>query len=181
MSENNTKEDWWKSALIYHVYPLSFNDSNADGIGDINGIIEKLDHIKSLHADCIYLNPIFPNGMTDDGYDITDYFDIDPRFGTMQDFLKLRDACTENDLKLMIDYVPGHSSEKHPNFIASSDPTHPEHAKYKDWYVWHEGKEGAPPNNWKSYFNNSAWTFNADRQRILHAPVRANTTQFQFR
>ncbi len=164
MDKKPISESWWKSALIYHVYPLSFKDSNADGIGDLRGITEKLDYLESLNIDCVYINPICPSGMTDDGYDITDYFSIDPRFGTMEDFLDLRDACQDRGMRFMIDYVPGHTSEQHPCFLASVDPNHPEHEKYKDWYVWHKGDEANPPNNWKSYFNGSAWTFNEERQ-----------------
>ena len=171
MLSNLKNPNWWQSALIYHVYPLTFNDSNGDGIGDLQGIIEKIPYIKSLSADCLYLNPIFKTGMVDNGYDIIDPFAIDPRFGSMDDFQKLRDACWQHDMHLMIDLVPGHTSDQHPYFQASSDPQHPDYEKYRDWYVWADAdpETGAVPNNWQSYFNGSAWEKSATRkQYYLH-------------
>ncbi|ELS03199.1 glycosidase [Xenococcus sp. PCC 7305] len=171
MVSNLENPNWWKSALIYHVYPLTFNDTNGDGVGDLQGIIEKIPYIKSLSADCLYLNPIFKTGMVDNGYDIIDPFAIDPRFGTIEDFQRLRDTCWQNDMHLMIDLVPGHTSDQHPYFQASCDRQHPDHATYRDWYIWadaHSENDGVP-NNWVSYFNGSAWEYSATRnQYYLH-------------
>lgn len=171
MVSNLENPNWWQSALIYHAYPLTFNDTNDDGIGDLQGIIEKIPYIKSLSADCLYLNPIFKTGMVDNGYDIIDPFAIDDRFGTIEDFQRLKDTCREHDMHLMIDLVPGHTSDQHPYFLASSNPQHPDHATYRDWYVWVDPhpENGSVPNNWISCFTENAWEYSPARnQYYLH-------------
>jgi alpha-glucosidase len=152
---------WWKDAVIYEIYPRSFQDSNGDGIGDLNGITARLDYLRDLGVDAIWITPIYPSPQVDFGYDIADYDDVDPQYGTLADFDRLVAAAAERHIHVVLDMVLNHTSDKHPWFIASasskSDPKH-------DWYVWAPGKTGAhgdqlPPNNWQSLFGHSAWTF----------------------
>lgn len=147
--------EWWKSAVIYQVYPRSFQDSNGDGIGDLKGIENRLDDLKALGIDAIWISPIFPSPMTDFGYDVADYCDIDPRFGTLADFDTLLAAAHERGIRLLLDLVPNHTSDQHPWFVESrsarDDPR-------RDWYIWRDARpDGSPPNNWISDFGGSAW------------------------
>lgn len=145
---------WWKEAVCYQVYPRSFNDSNNDGIGDINGIREKLDYLKDLGIDVIWVSPIFKSPNDDNGYDISDYQDIMDEFGTMEDFELLLKETHDKGMKLILDLVINHTSDEHPWFIESkSSKDNPK----RDWYIWQEGKDGKEPNNWGSIFNGSAW------------------------
>lgn len=145
---------WWKEAVCYQVYPRSFNDSNNDGIGDINGIREKLDYLKGLGIDVIWVSPIFKSPNDDNGYDISDYQDIMDEFGTMEDFELLLKETHDKGMKLILDLVINHTSDEHPWFIESkSSKDNPK----RDWYIWQEGKDGKEPNNWGSIFNGSAW------------------------
>ncbi|RIO02734.1 alpha-glucosidase [Mammaliicoccus sciuri] len=145
---------WWKEAVCYQVYPRSFNDSNNDGIGDINGIREKLDYLKNLGIDVIWVSPIFKSPNDDNGYDISDYQDIMDEFGTMEDFELLLKETHDKGMKLILDLVINHTSDEHPWFIESkSSKDNPK----RDWYIWQEGKDGKEPNNWGSIFNGSAW------------------------
>ncbi|MFY2152817.1 alpha-glucosidase [Mammaliicoccus sciuri] len=145
---------WWKEAVCYQVYPRSFNDSNNDGIGDINGIREKLDYLKDLGIDVIWVSPIFKSPNDDNGYDISDYQDIMDEFGTMEDFELLLKETHDKGMKLILDLVINHTSDEHPWFIESkSSIDNPK----RDWYIWQEGKDGKEPNNWGSIFNGSAW------------------------
>lgn len=145
---------WWKEAVCYQVYPRSFNDSNNDGIGDINGIREKLDYLKDLGIDVIWVSPIFKSPNDDNGYDISDYQDIMDEFGTMGDFELLLKETHDKGMKLILDLVINHTSDEHPWFIESkSSKDNPK----RDWYIWQEGKDGKEPNNWGSIFNGSAW------------------------
>ena len=141
---------WWKGAVIYQIYPRSFQDSNADGIGDLQGIIQRLDYIKSLGVDAVWISPFFKSPMKDFGYDISDYRDIDPMFGNIDDFDQLIAEAHQRDIKIIIDQVLSHTSNQHPWFVASrEDKTNPK----ADWYVWADAKpDGSPPNNWLSIF-----------------------------
>ena len=147
--------DWWKGAVVYEIYPRSFQDSNGDGIGDLNGITSRLDYLKVLGVDAIWLSPIYPSPQVDFGYDISDYENIDPAYGTLADFDRLVAEAKKRDIKILMDMVMNHTSDKHKWFIESaSSKTNPK----RDWYVWKDGKgPGQPPNNWISDFGHSAW------------------------
>jgi len=152
-----TDTDWWKGAVVYEIYPRSFQDSNGDGIGDLNGITSRLDYLKVLGVDAIWLSPIYPSPQVDFGYDISDYENIDPAYGTLADFDRLVAEAKKRDIKIIMDMVMNHTSDKHKWFIESeSSKTNPK----RDWYVWKDGKgPGQPPNNWISDFGHSAWQF----------------------
>ena len=153
--------EWWRGAVLYQIYPRSFKDSNNDGIGDLKGITEKLDYIASLGVDGVWISPFFKSPMVDFGYDIEDYCAIDPMFGTMQDFNVLLDGMHKRGLKMIIDLVLNHSSDRHAWFKESrKDKNNPK----ADWYVWADAKpDGTPPNNWQSVFGSSAWKFDEPR------------------
>ncbi len=145
---------WWKEAIVYQIYPRSFKDSNGDGVGDLRGIIEKLDYIKSLGVDAVWLNPIYKSPNDDGGYDISDYYSIQPEFGTLQDFDELLAGLHQRKLKLIMDLVLNHSSDEHPWFQESRKS---KDNPYRNYYFWKPGKNGGPPNNWPSFFGGSAW------------------------
>jgi alpha-glucosidase len=159
---------WWQRAVIYQVYPRSFQDSNGDGIGDLEGLRGRLDHISGLGADAIWLSPIYPSPMADFGYDVADYTGIDPLFGTLADFDALVADLHARGLKIILDFVPNHSSCAHPWFTESRSSR--VNAK-RDWYIWRDpAPDGGPPNNWRSNFGGSAWTLdNATGQYYHHA------------
>ena len=159
--------DWWRGAVIYQIYPSSFQDSNGDGIGDLRGITQRLDHIASLGADAIWISPFFTSPMKDFGYDVSDYCDVDPMFGSLADFDALVAKAHDLNLKVMIDLVLSHSSDAHPWFKESR--TSRTNAK-ADWYVWADPKgDGTPPNNWLSIFGGSAWQWDSRREQYyLH-------------
>ena len=162
-----TDLNWWKGGIIYQIYPRSFMDSSGDGVGDLAGITSKLDYVASLGVDAIWLSPIFTSPMKDFGYDVSDYRDIDPMFGSLDDFKALVKRSHELGLKVMIDQVLSHTSDQHPWFEESrQDKTN---AK-ADWYVWADPKpDGSPPNNWLSIFGGSAWQWDSRRlQYFLH-------------
>ncbi len=150
---------WWKSGVIYHIYPRSFNDSSGDGIGDLQGIIDKLDYLnsgtnKSLGIAAIWLSPIYPSPQVDFGYDVTDYTGIDPVFGDISIFRHLVDECHRRNIRVILDLVLNHTSDYHPWFIESrSSLDNPR----RDWYIWRNGANNKPPNNWGSYFGGPAW------------------------
>jgi alpha-glucosidase len=154
---------WWKHAVIYEIYPRSFQDSNGDGIGDLNGITERLDYLQALGVDAIWLSPIYPSPQVDFGYDISDYDNVDPQYGTLADFNRLTSEAKKRGIRIIMDMVMNHTSDKHPWFIESaSSKTNPK----RDWYVWLDGKPGGtppdnPPNNWTSIFGHSAWQYDA--------------------
>ena len=157
---------WWKEAIVYQVYPRSFKDSNGDGIGDLPGIIEKLDYIKSLGVTAVWLNPIYQSPNEDGGYDISDYYSILKEFGTLEDFDRLIQGMHERGLKLIMDLVVNHTSDEHPWFQASRKSTD---SSLRDFYFWRPGKDGAPPNNWPSFFGGSAWQLDqATGEYYLH-------------
>jgi oligo-1,6-glucosidase len=149
----NTKK-WWKEAVVYQIYPRSFKDSNGDGVGDLRGIISKLDYIKSLGVDAVWLNPIFKSPNDDGGYDISDYYSIQPEFGSTEDFDELLSGLHQRGLKLIMDLVLNHSSDEHPWFVESRKS---KDNVCRDFYFWKKGKNGGPPNNWPSFFGGSAW------------------------
>ena len=163
-------EQWWKSAVIYQIYPRSFMDSNNDGVGDLKGIINRLDYVRGLGVDAVWLSPFYKSPMKDFGYDISDYEDVDPIFGTLEDFDTLVEAAHSRGLKIIIDQVLNHTSNLHPWFVESrSSMTNPK----ASWYVWVDGKKGTPPNNWLSYFGGSAWEWdNVREQYYLHLFVK---------
>ena len=151
---------WWKSAVVYQIYPRSFSDSDGDGIGDVRGIIDRLDHLADLGVDVIWLSPIYRSPQDDNGYDISDYTDIDPLFGSLADVDELIAALHRRGMKLVMDLVVNHTSDEHPWFVESRDPASPK----RDWYVWRPPREGfaagspgAEPTNWGSYFMGPAW------------------------
>lgn len=150
-------KQWWKEAVAYQVYPRSFNDSNNDGIGDLQGVIEKLDYIQDLGIDIIWLSPMYKSPNDDNGYDISDYQDIMDEFGTMEDFDQLLDGVHQRGMKLILDLVVNHTSDEHPWFIESkSSKDNPK----RDWYIWEDPKaDGSEPNNWESIFNGSTWEY----------------------
>ena len=159
---------WWQNGIFYQIYPRSFQDSNADGIGDLAGIVNRLPYLRELGIDAIWLSPVFPSPMADFGYDISDYIGIDPLFGTMEDFDALVMAAHEAGLKLILDLVPNHTSDQHPWFVeARGSRDNPK----RDWYLWRDPKpDGSAPNNWLSEFGGSAWTFDeATGQYYYHA------------
>ena len=159
--------NWWRGGVIYQIYPRSFADSNADGVGDIPGITARLDHVARLGADAIWLSPVFKSPMDDFGYDVSDYCDIDPMFGTLGDFKALVHRAHELGLKVIIDQVLSHTSSQHPWFEQSrSSRDNPK----ADWYVWADAKpDGTPPNNWLSIFGGSAWQWDTRRcQYYMH-------------
>lgn len=147
-------QSWYKHAIVYQIYPRSFYDSNADGVGDLQGIIQKLDYIKSLGVDAVWLNPIYKSPNDDGGYDISDYYAIQPEFGTMQDFDALIEGLHARGLKLIMDLVLNHSSDEHEWFEQSKKSID---NPYRDYYFWRKGKGNEPPNNWSSFFGGSAW------------------------
>jgi len=159
---------WWRHGIFYQIYPRSFQDTNADGVGDIKGIIERLPYLQSLGVDAIWLSPIFPSPMADFGYDIANYTGIDPLFGTMGDFDALVYTAHASGLKIILDLVPNHTSDQHPWFVESRGSC--DNAK-RDWYIWRDpAADGGPPNNWLSEFGGSAWQYDpTTRQYYYHA------------
>jgi alpha-glucosidase len=159
---------WWKRGIIYQIYPRSFQDGNGDGIGDLNGIRRRLDYLTWLGIDAIWISPIYPSPMEDFGYDITDYCNIDPVFGTLADFDALLLEAHQRGVKVILDFVPNHTSDRHPWFMESRSS---QGNGKRDWYIWRDGKpDGGPPNNWISQFGGPAWTFDArTNQYYLHS------------
>ena len=161
------EKKWWKEAVFYQIYPRSFNDSNGDGIGDLNGIIERLDYLEELGVDAIWCSPIYDSPNDDNGYDIRDYDKIMEEFGAMEDFDRLLSEIHKRDMKLIMDLVINHSSDEHKWFQSSlHDPDSP----YRDYYIWRDGgKDNQPPNNWDSIFSGSAWNYYPERgQWAMH-------------
>jgi alpha-glucosidase len=161
---------WWKSGVIYQIYPRSFADSNGDGIGDLAGITSRLDYLADLPVDAIWLSPFYPSPMADFGYDVADYCDVHPLFGTMADFDALVEGAHARGIKVVVDWVPCHTSDQHEWFAESRSSR--DNAK-RDWYVWRDAKpDGSPPNNWLSCFERigQAWTLDPQTgQYYLHS------------
>src|SRR6202023_892996 len=157
---------WWQSGAIYQIYPRSFQDADADGIGDLRGIAQRLDYCAALGVDALWLSPIYSSPMADFGYDISDYTNIDPIFGTLADFDELLAQIKRRGMKLILDYVPNHTSNQHPWFQESrSSRTGPK----RDWYLWRDAASGGgPPNNWLSNFGGSAWEWDGTRRQYYY-------------
>ncbi len=148
---------WWQTDIIYQIYPRSYQDSNGDGVGDLPGIIDRLDYVRSLNVGAVWLSPIYPSPMHDFGYDVADYCGIHPLFGTLDDFDRLLAEVHQRGMKLILDLVPNHTSDEHPWFIESRSSR--ENPK-RDWYIWRDpAPDGGPPNNWLSFFGGPAWTY----------------------
>jgi len=147
---------WWKEAVVYQIYPRSFKDSNGDGIGDLRGIIEKLDYLKELGIDVVWLSPVYKSPNDDNGYDISDYQDIMDEFGTLADWDELISEMHKRDIKLVMDLVVNHTSDEHHWFIESRKS---KDNPYRDYYIWRPGNDGKEPNNWQSFFSGSAWQY----------------------
>ena len=168
----NAGEDywlWWKHGVIYQIYPRSFGDSNGDGIGDLDGIRQHLDYLsKTLTVDAIWLSPFYPSPMADFGYDVADYCDIDPMFGDLEAFDRLLREAHDRDIRVIIDFVPNHSSDQHPWFRESRSSRN---SPKRDWYFWRDPKpDGSPPNNWQAHFGGGAWEWDeGTAQYYLHS------------
>jgi alpha-glucosidase len=174
MMETGAK--WWQTEIIYQIYPRSFQDTDGDGIGDLDGITRRLGHLEDLGVDALWISPIFPSPMRDFGYDVSNYCDIDPRFGSLNTFDAMLAAAHARGLKVILDFVPNHTSDQHPWFQESrSTRLSPK----REWYVWRDAKpDGSPPNNWVSEFGGPAWTFDEQTgQYYYHAFL---TRSFHF-
>lgn len=165
-----SSKDWWENGNFYQIYPRSFQDSDGDGVGDLNGITSRIGYLKELGVTGVWLSPIFKSPMVDFGYDISDYTEIHEEFGTLEDFDRLARRCRELGIKLILDFVPNHTSDQHDWFKKSVA----KEAGYEDYYIWGKGttlENGTrlPPSNWKSIFRYSAWTLNKERNEFyLH-------------
>jgi len=160
-----SSDPWWKHAVIYEIYPRSFQDSDGDGIGDLNGITSRLDYLRDLGVDAIWITPFYPSPQVDFGYDIADYQAIDPRFGTMADFDRLVREANQRNLRVVLDLVLNHTSDQHSWFKESrASRDNPK----RDWYIWRDGKNGGPPNNWLSWFGHSAWTLDPKTKQYYY-------------
>jgi oligo-1,6-glucosidase len=166
MVQSRDNAEWWKKAVVYQIYPRSFCDSNGDGIGDINGISSRLGYLKGLGVDVLWVSPVYQSPMRDNGYDISDYCAINPDFGTMEDFDRLLEQAHSMGLKIVMDLVVNHTSDQHPWFIESrSSRKNPK----RDYYIWRDGKNDTPPNNWQAWFGGPAWTIDETTgQDFLH-------------
>jgi alpha-glucosidase len=168
MTDRSGAYRWWQRGIVYQIYPRSFQDSNGDGVGDLPGIIARLDYVRSLGVDAIWISPIYPSPMRDFGYDVSDYTGVHPLFGGLADFDRLLREAHARDLKVILDFVPNHSSDQHPWFLESrASRDNPK----RGWYLWRDpAPDGGPPNNWRSCFGGSAWTFDEKtRQCYYHA------------
>jgi alpha-glucosidase len=158
-------DPWWKHAVIYEIYPRSFQDSNGDGMGDLNGITSRLDYLKDLGIDAIWITPFYPSPQVDYGYDIADYKAIDPEYGTMADFDRLVAEARKRNLRVILDYVINHTSDQNAWFKESrSSRDNPK----RDWFIWRDGKTGGPPNNWLSWFGGPAWTLDSNTNQYYY-------------
>ncbi len=170
---------WWRRGVLYHIYPRSFMDTNGDGIGDLRGIASRLDYLCELGVDALWLSPIYPSPMADFGYDVEDYTGIDPVFGTLADFDALLAEAHHRDLKLVLDFVPNHTSERHPWFLESrASRTSPR----RDWYIWRDpAPGGGPPNNWLSSFGGSAWQLDRGTGQYYYHAFLASQPDLNWR
>lgn len=175
---------WWQTGIIYQIYPRSFQDSNADGVGDLNGIIGRLDYLKSLNIDAIWISPIFPSPMHDFGYDVADYCDIHPLFGTLADFDRLLAEAHARGLRVILDLVPNHTSDEHAWFVESrSSRDNPK----RDYYLWRDPAPGdgppetRPPNNWQTHFGGDAWTYDAHTGQFYMHQFHRSQPELNYR
>jgi alpha-glucosidase len=177
-AKTDSNTDWWRGAVIYQVYPRSFQDSNGDGIGDIKGITARLPYIAALGVDAIWLSPFFTSPMADMGYDVSDYCAVDPMFGTLQDFDAMMDQAHALGLKVIIDQVISHSSDQHPWFVESRSSRDNDKA---DWYIWADAKpDGTAPNNWLSIFGGPAWEWDGVRKQYYMHNFLASQPDLNF-
>ena len=157
---------WYKEAIVYQIYPRSFYDSNGDGIGDIRGIIQKLDYLKDLGVNAVWLSPIYDSPLDDMGYDISNYYDVHKDYGTLEDFKEMLDEMHKRGIRLIMDLVVNHTSDEHPWFLDAKKSVN---SPYHDYYIFRKGKNGRAPNNWRSFFGGSAWEYNeATDEYYLH-------------
>jgi alpha-glucosidase len=168
---NNPARLWWQTGTIYQIYPRSFQDSNGDGIGDLPGILSRVDYLATLGIDAVWISPFYPSPMADNGYDVSDYCNVDPVFGTMTDFVRLVDALHARNIRVILDFVPNHTSSKHPWFLESCGSRI---SSKRDWYLWRDPAPGdgppesRPPNNWQSHFGGSAWTYTPETGQFYY-------------
>lgn len=157
---------WWQHAVFYEIYPRSFADSNNDGVGDLNGITSKMQYLHDLGVDAIWITPCYPSPQVDFGYDVANYEDIDPMYGTLADFDRMVADGEKHGVRIIMDFVPNHTSDKHPWFLDSKSSRTSAH---RDWYIWRDGKgPGEPPNNWVSLFGGSGWRFDATTSQYYY-------------
>ncbi len=177
----HSPDPWWKHAVIYEIYPRSFQDTNGDGTGDLNGITQRLDHLKKLGVDAIWIAPMFPSPQVDFGYDISDYEAVDPQYGTLADLDRLIAECKKRNIRVMLDMVLNHTSDQHEWFKQSkSSKDNPK----RDWYVWVDGigpDKKTPPNNWQSVFGHSAWTYDATTKQFYYHKFYAEQPDLNWR
>jgi alpha-glucosidase len=169
--KNTDELTWWQRGVVYQIYPRSFQDTAGNGVGDLAGVIERLDYLADLGVDAIWLSPFYPSPMADFGYDVADYCDVDPLFGDLVTFDRLVAGAHARSIRIVIDWVPNHSSDQHPWFVQSRGSR--DNPK-RDWYIWRDPRpDGSPPNNWGSFFGGPAWTFDeATGQYYLHQFVK---------
>jgi len=166
LAQAQSSAPWWKHAVFYELYPRSFADSNGDGVGDLNGIRSKLGYLHDLGIDAIWISPCFPSPQKDFGYDVSNYVDIDPMYGTLADFDRMRSEADAQHIRIILDFVLNHTSDQHPWFLNSRSARD---SSKRDWYIWRDGKAGgAPPNNWISDFGGSAWTFDEKTRQFYY-------------
>ena len=170
---------WWQDGVIYQIYPRSFQDSNGDGVGDLRGILARLDYLVKLGIDAVWISPFYPSPMADFGYDVADYCNADPLFGTLADFDALIEATHQRGLKLILDFVPNHTSNQHPWFVESrTSRTNPK----RDWYLWRDpAPNGGPPNNWGSHFGGSGWTLDPATGQFFYHSFLAEQPDLNWR
>jgi alpha-glucosidase len=165
-AKDSKVDPWWKHAVFYEIYPRSFKDSNGDGIGDLNGITSKLDYLRELGVNAIWITPCFPSPQVDFGYDVSDYVNIDPMYGTLADFDKLASEAKKRNIRVILDFVVNHTSDQHNWFLDSKSSKTAEH---RSWYIWEDGKgPHQPPNNWMSTFGLSAWKFDPTTDQYFY-------------
>ena len=168
---------WWREAVVYQVYPRSFLDTNGDGIGDLPGIERRLDHLSWLGIDAVWISPFYRSPMADFGYDVSDYCDVDPLFGTLADADRLIAAAHERGIRVLVDWVPNHTSDQHPWFLESrSSRSSPK----RDWYHWRDGRGGAPPNNWRAVFGGPGLDAGRAHRTVVPPPVPAAAARPQL-
>ena len=172
-------QPWWRHAVIYEVYPRSFADSNNDGVGDLNGIASKLDYLEALGVNAIWITPCYPSPQKDFGYDVSDYTNIDPMYGTLADFERLVVKARQHHIRVLMDFVLNHTSDQNPWFLDSRSSRNSAH---RDWYIWRDGKEpGQPPNNWQSDFGGPAWTWDAKTSQYYYHYFEAAQPDLNWR
>ena len=171
--------DWWKHAVIYEIYPRSYGDSNNDGTGDLSGITKHLDHLQRLGVDAIWITPMFPSPQVDFGYDVSDYRNVDPQYGTLADFDRLVREANARGIKVLLDFVVNHSSDKHKWFVESKKS---KDSPYRDYYIWRGGRgPGQPPNNWTSGFGGPSWVYDANTKQYYYHYFYAEQPDLNWR